>query len=478
VTWQEPPSSSDARTSAEPAKDESVSDDSPAAALPPPEELAEQRPEDVETPWLRLHPLTPLLRGGRVLGIVAVVVFQQLIREAGPTVGGLVLALALPVAAGYGYVSWRVTRYRLAGGDLQVESGVLVRKSRRVPLARLQAVDVVRGPVARALGLAELRLEVVGGGETEAPLAYLDVPAAQALRARLLALSAGASPDSAAADAPPPPEAVLLRVPPGQLVSSLLLGAPIFVGATLLLLTALFAVVAPRALGALAAASIPALLGATSLTLGRLSGEYGFTVADSSDGLRLRHGLFETRSQTIPRGRVQAIRVIEPLLWRPMGWVRVEVDVAGYGGGSSQEQNRTRALVPVAERWLAAYVVARVVDGVDLARLQTNRAPRRARWLSPLSWHNIGVSRDARYAVTSSGVLRRVTDVVPHAKVQSLRLVQGPLQRRLRLASLHLDTAGRYVAGAALHRDVAEAGELLEDLMELSRRARETDARR
>lgn len=452
--------------------------DDPASALPPPADLESERPEDVETPWLRLHPLTPLLRGGRVLGVVAVIVFQQLLREAGPAVGGLVLALALPVAAGYGYVSWRVTRYRLAAGDLQVESGVLVRQSRRVPLARLQAVDLVRGPVARVIGLAELRLEVVGGGKTEAPLAYLDVPAAQALRARLLALSAGASPETPAADTPPAPEAVLLRVPPGQLVGSLLLGAPIFVVGALLLLTALSAVVAPRALGALAAASLPALLGATSISLGRLSSEYGFTVADSPDGLRLRHGLFETRAQTIPRGRVQAIRVIEPLMWRPMGWVRVEVDVAGYGASGSSEQDRTRALVPVAERELAAYVVARVVEGVDLQRLATNRAPRRARWLSPLSWHNIGVARDGRYAVTSSGVLRRVTDVVPHAKVQSLRLVQGPLQRRLRLASLHLDTAGRYVAGEALHRDVSEAGELLEDLMALTRRAREAEAGR
>ena len=34
---------------------------------------------------------------------------------------------------------------------------------------------------------------------------------------------------------------------------------------------------------------------------------YDFTVAESADGLRLRSGLFQVQSQTIPPGRVQAI---------------------------------------------------------------------------------------------------------------------------------------------------------------------------
>ncbi|MEO7853846.1 MAG: PH domain-containing protein, partial [Rubrivivax sp.] len=83
-------------------------------------------------------------------------------------------------------------RYRLTDTELQVESGVVTKRSRRVPLARLQAVDVVRPFYARILGLAELRLEVVGGGGgSEAPLAFLSDDDANLLRARLLDLSAG-----------------------------------------------------------------------------------------------------------------------------------------------------------------------------------------------------------------------------------------------------------------------------------------------
>src|SRR3712207_1980699 len=73
--------------------------------------------------------------------------------------------------------------------ELRISEGGLWRRNRAVPLERLQAVEVVQPLLARLTGLAELRLEVVGGGKTEAPLAYLTVPEAAALRERLLILA-------------------------------------------------------------------------------------------------------------------------------------------------------------------------------------------------------------------------------------------------------------------------------------------------
>jgi putative membrane protein len=76
--------------------------------------------------------------------------------------------------------------------------------------------------------------------------------------------------------------------------------------------------------------------------------------------------------------------------------------------------------------------------------------------------------------VTTTGVLARVTCWVPLAKVQSLRRVEGPVQRRLRLATVHLDTAGRGVRAALRDRDRDEADAALAELVALSRRARRT----
>ena len=61
---------------------------------------------------------------------------------------------------------------------------------------------------------------------------------------------------------------------------------------------------------------------------------------------------------------------------------------------------------------------------------------------------------------------------MPLDKVQSFRRVQGPVQRRLALASIHLDTAGRSVHANLRDRDVGEADGALEALVALARVAR------
>ena len=108
----------------------------------------------------------------------------------------------------------------------------------------------------------------------------------------------------------------------GPLVWSTLLGPPLVTAVALAVLLAVTVVVDAMAAAAVLAAVFPVLLGVGSFAVRRILGEYGFTVAESADGLRLRHGLLDTRSQTIPPGRVQAVRIREPLLWRRFGWVR------------------------------------------------------------------------------------------------------------------------------------------------------------
>jgi putative membrane protein len=422
--------------------------------------------------WRRLHPLTPLLRGWRILLVLVAGFGQQSLRgEQGvdPVYLGLGVLGAAVLGGIAAFVAWQRTRYRLTSTELQIDSGILQRRSRRVPLARLQAVDVVRPVVARVLGLAELRLEVVGGGKTEAPLAYLSEDEAQSLRGRLLAAAAGRVDHIA----PEAHEGVLVSVPTGALIASVLLGPPIFLTVAFVLIVAVVAVVSASAAVPVAIAVLPAYAGFLTVTGRRVLQEYGFTVAEAPDGLRLRHGLLDTRSQTIPAGRVQAIRLLEPLLWRPLGWVRVEVDVAGYGGGRGEEQSATKALLPVAPRALAHALVGRVMGGG--LPVAAAGVPPQARWRAPLSRPRLRAGLDSRHLVTTHGVLTTTTDVVPLAKIQSVRLTSGPWQRLLGLATVHADTAGRRLPGAeARHRGAAEARQLLVVLALRAREARST----
>jgi putative membrane protein len=54
--------------------------------------------------------------------------------------------------------------------------------------------------------------------------------------------------------------------------------------------------------------------------------------------------------------------------------------------------------------------------------------------------------------------------------------VQGPVQRRLQLASVHVDTAGRAAHATLRDRDAAEAARALADLTDLARVARRRPA--
>ena len=69
----------------------------------------------------------------------------------------------------------------------------------------------------------------------------------------------------------------------------------------------------------------------------------------AQDGIRLRSGLIQTTAETIRPGRIQAVRLVEPLIWRAFGWCRLEVDVAGarQRGENQSEGRRRRALIPV-----------------------------------------------------------------------------------------------------------------------------------
>jgi putative membrane protein len=111
----------------------------------------------------------------------------------------------------------------------------------------------------------------------------------------------------------------------------------------------------------------------------------------------------------------------------------------------------------------------RILSDVPAERL---RPPRRALLKSPLRYPALSWGRTDSCVVTTSGRLRRVTAWVPLVKAQSFRRVQGPVQRRLRLASVHVDTAGRSVHATLRDRDVREADAALEELVRLARMQR------
>ena len=147
-----------------------------------------------EEPRRRLHPLSPLLHGAKSVAIIVVALSWQTLSQVGLERFALVVGVIAVAVVLFSLVGWLNTGYHVVGRELRIQDGLLWRRNRAIPLERLQSVEVRRPLLAQLTGLAELRLEVVGGGKTEAPLAYLTVRDAAALRERLLALAGRTAP--------------------------------------------------------------------------------------------------------------------------------------------------------------------------------------------------------------------------------------------------------------------------------------------
>ena len=345
--------------------------------------------------WHRLHPLSPAVRAGRVLIAFVVVFLPTFLGGSGSGWDAAIHGIVLAVLVGLGVVSWLVTRWRIEGNDLRIETGLIRRSSLRYPLSQVQAIDTVRPGLARIFGLSELRLRMGGTGGS-ARLAYLPAKHADTLRARLLALATGSHEDT------PEPEArVLVVVPVGRALGSVLLTPHTVVVIAYLAAVAVAVATHFSATSAFAGSTAPILIANAVALWRRFNRAYQATVAEAPEGLRVRAGLVETSAETIPRGRVQAVRLLEPWLWRPFGWCRLDVDVAGRvrdRGGERRNERQLRAVLPVGSRAEAQQLLELLVPG---AAAPERRPPRRARWKSPLRY------RRSRSVTTHAMSLRR-----------------------------------------------------------------------
>ncbi|MFF0014413.1 PH domain-containing protein [Streptomyces sp. NPDC005374] len=415
----------------------------------------------------RLHPITPLRRAwAPVAVIIGWAVHdpdqaQRQLTRLTTTTLLIALAVIVPAAALYGFLTWWFTHFAVTDSELRIRTGLLFRRTAHIRLERIQAIDVTQPLLARVAGVAKLRLDVVGTDKKD-ELAFLGEREARALRAELLARAAGFAPETAH-EVGEAPARELMRTPPRDLALSLVL-----TGATWVTLVGAAVVptllwLATHSVWTVLATALPLLGAAGASSVGRFVTEYDWTVGESPDGLRIDHGLLDRTHETVPPGRVQTVRIVEPLLWRRRGWVRVELDVAGSSNS---------VLVPVAPREVAEAVVARVLPGVTVPPLsELSRPPRRAGRCVPVWWRGHGLAVTDAVFASRQGLLRRSLALVPHAKVQSVRLTQGPWKRLWRLADVHVDTGANKTVTARL-RDAQEAAELLGAQAERSRTGR------
>ena len=211
--------------------------------------------------------------------------------------------------------------------------------------------------------------------------------------------------------------------------------------------------------------------GAAFSLVRKLVGWWDWRVAVVPTGIQVRHGMFSLTTRTFNVERLQGVRITEPLLQRPFGLARLELSVAGGMKDSGSGDEGSGIALPVAPRDLVWRLAADLI-GADPSAVPTTGPPRRASWLRPFGRPWLAFGMDDRLVVSRAGLFARRTDLVPLARVQSLRLTQGPLQRWLRLASVHADSPVGLVNAQGLHREPAEARRLVQEGVERAREAR------
>jgi putative membrane protein len=467
--------------------------------------------------WHRMHPLTPLMKGGLVLVIVIGYLIANLREKIVywlislftptrvPEFGGdpvdwvvnnnLVLVVLLGVLAlavllvGMFWLMWRFHDFRITDAHVEVRKGVVFRSHRRAPLDRVQGVNLTRPFPARLIGLAKLEVDGAGN-DANVPLEYLSTAKAESVRADILRLASGArhareatrgSGDAAAArtmraqlaasmDAGVTgliagvdlddiaPEHVL-RIPTGRLVGShvlsgltwLALFAVIFVGGMIGTLPAVLADAGPAggaiAIGIALAMGIPLLLASIAVTWSRIARALRYSIAPTPDGVRITFGLFTTVTETIPPGRIFAVEVMQPLLWRPFGWWSVRINRMSGKAASQQQSSQAQQfniVLPVGARADVERVLGLILPDVPAEVLPLiweqgvlgpvagdpyTTIPPRAWWRRPLSWRRHGAALTDFALLLRRGRIWRQLAVFPLARLQGFSLHQGPIDR-------------------------------------------------
>lgn len=295
-------------------------------------------------------------------------------------------------------------------------------------------------------------------------------------------------------------EGRLLRVPLHRLVFSALLSTTVLVTAVFMVgMIVAIIIVAVLATPAALVTTVFAMIPGIFALIGVLRSELGlanFTVAITEDGLRVSHGLASTTNRIIPLDRIQAVKLHQPLLWRGPGWWRAEFTMASVGSDDDTTQN---VLLPVGTRddvmlmlglclpdprppqgtdarslVLAGMAGPMTRDAETLAAEHVYRGrPRASAWMDPVTWKRNAHALTGTLTLIRSGRLSRTLEFVPHARVQSLRLKQGPLQRALRLSTIALHISPGPIAPHFVHLPAAEATQLFDHHATVTRMARE-----
>ena len=446
--------------------------------------------------WHRLHPATPFLRGGltlvAIVGIVVVNLRDILIDQffgrsdddgdpllwvtengyAGLALIAVLVFIALLVA-GF-YVSWRMHTFRITDEVVEVRSGILFRTNRKARLDRVQGINIQRPFLARLFGAARLEVNVAGN-DANVKLDYLSSAAADELRLEILRLASGST-DAATVVVPgsrlnellapeldPSTVKAVVSMHLGRLLGAIILSESTLVLVALIAGPIVFAAITGEPIALVVI--FPSVIGMGSFVVRRFTKSLRYTISSTDDGIRIGYGLLSTSNETLPPGRIHAVEVSQPLLWRIGGWWEIKINRASTSQANGAAGQANTTILPVGNLDEVTRVLELLLPGFSPELLHAGllgggpftNSPPRARVVRWFSVKRNGYALIPGAVLFRRGAIWRSLTVVPLARAQSVTVEQGPLERRLRLAMLRVHTVTGPVTARLGAVDVQDA---------------------
>ncbi len=335
----------------------------------------------------KLHPGTLVLRFIATLPALAILLLPTLTNPDSSAWLPLFFSLLYGVIAVPAIVlQYLRFSYRITPQQIIIQSGVINRQNRSIPIERIQNVEIEQRLLARLMNLAQVRIETAGSASTEASIEYVQLDQAHKIRSAVRAYQRAATGAEQTTEATPEDvEADRETLFSMSLSRVLLAGAFRFSLFYLAIIFSILQFVDPETLTnwllrsegrvdqfmdtmydsplltGLVTVVVAALLGWLSGILITLSRYYGFTLWAEEGKLRKRHGLFTLTEGTIPIAKVQVMIVQTTPLMRYFGWYSLEVQTMGLNA----DQQGQRMVAPFA-RWDTVMRLAERVKPFDL----------------------------------------------------------------------------------------------------------------
>ena len=440
-----------------------------------------------------------------------------------PALIPIIIAAVLALSLFFRWLGWRRFRYHVGADDIRVEKGILNRTARSIPYDRIQDVSIEQKPLARMMGLGEVKFETGGGDGDDATLRFVTLEEANRLRVLIRARKAGLSEAQDVPQIVEPEETETIFAMDGKRVFILgLYSFSLIIFAVLGGLAQQFDFLLPFDLwdlkrwaglaqesgvsvntinGVGIAGQLILAFGAfTSLIfIGFATGvvrtylhEHGFRLTQTSKGFRRQRGLLTLTDVVMPTHRVQAAVVQTGPIRKRRGWHSLKfvslaqdskeesnyvaaplakldevwriAQVAGIHGPDGDERLRTGAvlhwiiqlllLVPPLLIAMAALVI--FADTAFAPTLLLLLLLVFATFMFWCDWRRYRFGIDDQQLYLRRGWWQQRLTLAPQLKVQSIEIAQGPLARRLGLASLKFGIAGGTLEMIALPLSTAQ----------------------